>query len=286
MTWNIEDKLVLITGATDGIGKKTASNIAGMGAQLVLVGRNEGKTKLVVEEIKAETGNQKIEYLLGDLSVQKEVRRVADEFCSKYDRLDVLYNNVGATYAKRELTIDGVEKTFALNQLSYFLLTHLLLDKLEENAPSRIICTSSGAHRKAGINLKNVNNSGLISIWTSYGQSKLANIMFVYALARRLEGTGVTVNSLNPGLVRTNIGRGNGKIMDFIIAKVVNRGIPVEEGSETPTYLISSDEVEGVSGKYFDKKVAVESKSISNDIEAQEKLWEICKELTGIEKYC
>jgi NAD(P)-dependent dehydrogenase (short-subunit alcohol dehydrogenase family) len=286
MTWNIKDKLVLITGATDGIGKKTGSNIAGLGAQLVLVGRNENKTKLVVDEIKAETGNQKIEYLIGDLTIQKEVRRVAEEYCSKYDRLDVLFNNVGGTFAKREITVDGVEKTFALNQLSYFLLTHLLLDKLKESAPSRIICTSSGSHRKAGINFKNVNNSGLISIWSSYGQSKLANIMFVYALARRLEGSGVTVNSLNPGLVRTNIGRGNGKIMDFIITKVVNRGVPVEEGVETPTYLISSAEVDGVSGKYFDKKVAILSKSISNDVGAQEKLWEICKELTGIEKYC
>lgn len=286
MTWNIKDKLVLITGGTDGIGKKTALNIAKMGGKLVIIGRNKEKTESVVEEIKTAAKNKNVEYLLADLSIQKEVRRVANEFVKKYGKLDVLFNNVGGSFAKKTITVDGVEKTFALNQLSYFLLTHLLLDLLKEDAPSRIVYTASGAHRHANINFENINKPGFISMWAAYRQSKLANIMFAYALARRLEGTGVSVNSLHPGFVKTNIGRGNGKLVDFFMTKLFNRGISVEEGAETPIYLIASPEVESVSGKYFYKMKAIVSESISNDIESQEKLWEICKDLTGIVKYC
>ncbi len=285
MGWNIKEKLVLITGATDGIGKQTAHNIAEMGAQVVLIGRNEAKAINVVNSIKLETGNQKISYLLADLSVQKEIRRVADEFIKEYGKLDVLFNNAGSSFMKDEKTSDGIERTFALNQLNYFLLTHLLLGTLKKNSTSRIIFTASGSHRNGKINFEDISKRGPLSFWTAYQQSKLANIMFGYALTRRLEGTGVAVNSLNPGFVQTNIGSGNGKIADFFIRRIFKGGMPVEEGASTPTYLISSEDVSNVTGKYFYKKQDIASESISNDVDAQERLWELCKKLTGIEKF-
>lgn len=285
MTWKIKGKLVLITGGTDGIGKQTVFNLANSGAKIVLVGRNKEKTENVVNETIEKTGNQDIDYLLADLTKQSEIRNLAQEFGEKYKKLDVLFNNAGGSFTKRVITEDGVEKTFALNQLSYFLLTHLMLPLLKKSKESRIVCTASGAHRNGKIIFDDINNNGLIPVWAAYSRSKLANIMFVYALARRLEGSSVTVNCLHPGFVSTNIGRGNGKVADFLFGKLFDRGIPVEAGAETPTYLIKSDLVSGVSGKYFYKKEAIVSVAGSNVIDSQEKLWELCKDLTGIEKY-
>ncbi|CAN5637284.1 hypothetical protein BH24ACT21_BH24ACT21_06280 [soil metagenome] len=206
---SMEGKVCLVTGATSGIGKVTAHELAKQGATVVIVGRSRQKVEATVEEINSRTGNQSVEYLLADLSSQKEIRSLAREFKSRYDRLDVLVNNAGAVFAEYGETEDGVERTFAVNHLNYFLLTNLLLDVLEASAPSRIVNVASGAHQGAELDFDDLGAKQNYGFMRAYGRSKLANIMFTYELARRLEGTGVTANALHPGSVATGIGTNN-----------------------------------------------------------------------------
>lgn len=284
MATNMTGKLVLITGATNGIGKETALGLARLGARIVMVGRSAEKTQAVVDEIKAKTGNLQMEYLLADLSSMAEVRRLADEFKGRYDRLDVLINNAGAVFASRQETIDGYEMTFALNHLSYFLLTELLLDRLKACAPSRIVNVSSDAHTFGPMNFDDLMTKNNYSLggFRAYGQSKLANVLFTYELARRLEGTGVTANVLHPGLVASGFGRNNGALMNLAMRIVQRFALTSERGASTSIYLASSPEVEGVSGKYFELSKAKASSKESYDVEAARKLWGISEELTGL----
>ena len=279
----MNDKVVLITGATNGIGKAAALALAKQGATVVIVGRSAAKTEETAAEIRQQSGVT-VDSFLADLSSMAEVRRLAGEFQQRYSRLDVLVNNAGAFYAKREVSVDGYEMTFALNHLSYFLLTNLLLDLLKASAPSRIVNVSSDAHRGAKINLEDLQlETGYSAMGPAYGRSKLANILFSYELARRLDGTGVTVNALHPGLVATGFAANNaGLVMQMF--RLVTRlfGKTPEQGAETIVHLASSPEVEGVTGKYWSQRKAVDSSEVSYNVDDQKRLWEMSAEMTGL----
>ena len=280
----MDGKTVLITGATNGIGKVAALELAKKGATVVIVGRNPAKTAETVAEIKAQSGNSNVDSIVADLSSMAEVRKVAEAFKAKHSRLDVLINNAGAIFADRQETVDGYEMTFAFNHLAYFLLTNLLLDTLRASAPSRIVSVSSDAHTGGKINFDDLNakNSyGMLGM-SAYSNSKLANVMFTYELARRLEGTGVTANVLHPGLVNTGFAKNNGGLMRFAMRILASFSLTPEQGADTIIYLASSPDVEGVTGKYWDKRKAVKSIDASYDVSAQQRLWTVSQQLTGL----
>ncbi len=281
----MDGKVVLITGATNGIGKVTARELAKMGASVLIVGRNPSKTRDVMREIQKESGNNNVDMLTADLSIISDIRGVAADFRERYDRLDVLINNAGAFFSERKSTPDGYERTFALNHLSYFLLTNLLLDMLKASAPSRVINTSSGAHMGApkGMNFDDLQGEKSFGGWGAYSQSKLANILFTYELAQRLNGTQVTANSLHPGFVNTGFGKNNGGIIGAALNLVTPlMGRTPEKGAETLIYLAASPEVEGVTGKYFSVKKESTVSSAARDPQQAQRLWTISEELTGI----
>ena len=283
-------KRVLITGATDGIGKQAALEIAGMGAAVTLVGRNEAKTRAVCGELQAQTGNTEIDWLLGDLSSMAEVRRVADEFRKRHDQLHVLLNNAGASFSSYFESVDGIEMTFALNHFSYYLLTNLLLDMLRETAQAsgeaRIINVSSSAHNaagSAGLRLDMLNDPSQFKPFPSYGGSKLANLLFTYELDRRLAGSGVNVNAVHPGLVNTRFGDNmSGWIRHFFKLMKIIIGRTPKKGAETLVYLAAAPEVAGISGKYWADKQQRDSSDISYDHEQQQQLWAYSAEISGV----
>jgi NAD(P)-dependent dehydrogenase (short-subunit alcohol dehydrogenase family) len=280
---DMNGKIVLVTGATAGIGKETARALLRMGAHVVIVGRNAERTRQAVEELKASTGSSKIDSLLADLSSMADVRKLAREFLAKYDKLNVLVNNAGAVNMTREVTVDGYELTFATNHLAYFLLTDLLLPALEKGAPARIVNVSSEAHRGARIDFDDLMAERGYGSFRQYGRSKLANILFTRELARRLAGKPITVNSLHPGVVASNflakpgfwgvVGKISGLFM-----------IGNEEGAKTTIYLASSPEVEGVTGKYWKKCKSIHPTREAQDDEAASRLWQVSEELTGLRK--
>lgn len=277
-------RTVLVTGATNGIGKATAMELARMDAQVVLVGRSRPKTEATVSEIFRKTGNNALDYIIADLALMSGVRQVAETFRQKYDRLHVLVNNVGGIFAQRQVTSEGLEMTFALNHLSYFLLTSLLLDILKASAPARIVNVSSDAHRFGGLNLDDLQSEQSYGMggFRAYSQSKLMNVMFTYELAQRLEGTGVTVNAMHPGAVATGFGHNNRGLVGLVFRSFSRFSLTPEQGADTVVYLASSPDVEGVTGKYFDRRKAVLSSSHSYDEDKARRLWEISAELTGI----
>ena len=278
----MEGKTCLITGGSDGIGYVAARELARLGAQVFIVGRNAFKTKDAVDRIRDETGNREVRYLLADLSSQGDVRRLADQVKEQIPRLDVLLNNAGAIFLSNRSSVDGIEMTFALNHLGYFLLTTLLLDLLKDSAPARIVNVSSSSHGSPGeFRLEDLPQPGKSGGYRAYGRSKLCNLWFTYELARRLEGSAVVVNALHPGLVRTNIARNNGvlgRVVNFFIGA---RGVDAARGAETLIYLASSPEVEGVTGKYFMDCRAVASSSLSYNAELASGLWEMSERLTA-----
>jgi len=276
-------KVCLVTGGTNGIGKATAQALAQMGATVVIVGRDDQKTSRVVDEIRAASGNNKVISLLADLSSQKEVRRLADEFMSRYPHLHVLLNNAGGTFIARQLSVDGIEMTFALNHLAYFLLTNLLLDTMKASTPARVINVSSDAHSRGKIDFDNLQGERSYSSFGPYGNSKLANILFTTELARRLEGTGVTVNALHPGLTSTGFGQNN----PGLLMKIMGAVIPLiarspEKGAKTSIYLASSPEVQSITGKYFvDCKVTQPAPQAVDNAVAK-KLWDVSAEMAHL----
>ena len=280
----MQDKTILITGATDGIGKQTALALANQGATVVITGRNQSKGEAVVAELRQSSGNSKVHLLVADLSIMGEVRKLAAEFKSQYKRLDVLVNNAGGFFDTRQVTKEGLEYTFALNHLAYFLLTNLLLDVLKTSAPSRVVNVSSAASASAKMNWDDLQFSQRYSNFAAYSQSKLANVLFSNALARRLEGSGITVNSLHPGLVATRFGDNSKNPLMRLAMSVVKRfgAISPERGAETSIYLASSPDIAQVSGNYFDKKKSVAPNPIALDTTAQERLWEVSSKLVGI----
>jgi NAD(P)-dependent dehydrogenase (short-subunit alcohol dehydrogenase family) len=305
---SMKGRVCLVTGATAGIGEAVARELAHRGATVVIVGRNEARCQATVDAIRKETGNLAVEYLRADLSSQGDIRRLADEFRQKHTRLHVLVNNAGAMYVERQDSVDGIEMTLALNHLGYFLLTNLLLDLLKVSAPSRIVSVSSRAHMDVKafdfsilegeehdparpIYGKTRFTGFLYTLFlpprhpafVRYAQSKLANMLFTYELARRLDGIGVTVNAAHPGFVASNFMVGNGIFGWFMRLWAGLFAIDVQQGASTPIYLATSPEVEGISGKYFDKQRQAPSSPASYDEPAAHRLWALSDELTEAE---
>jgi NAD(P)-dependent dehydrogenase (short-subunit alcohol dehydrogenase family) len=299
-------KTCLVTGATAGIGEVTARELARRGARVVIVGRSQQRCEATTEAIRRATGNSSVEFLVADLSSQAEIRRLAREFLERHRRLDVLVNNAGALFAQRRESVDGIEMTLALNHLAYFLLTTVLLDTLKASTPARVVNVSSRAHEDVkGLDFDDLQarahahrfwgygESKFASLlftlfapmrhpaFLQYARSKLANLLFTYELARRLEGTGVTVNALHPGFVATRFMAGNGALGWFMRRWAGLFGLSEEEGAQTSVYLAISPEVEGVTGKYFAKQKPVASSLASRDEAAARRLWQLSEELTG-----
>jgi retinol dehydrogenase-12 len=271
-------KTCLVTGATAGIGRVTALELAHMGANVVIVGRNPAKCAVTAIDIREATGNPSVEFLVADLSSQDQIRCLAKAFKERHQRLDVLVNNAGAIYLGREKSVDGIEKTFALNHLSYFLLTNLLLDVMKDSAPARIINVSSSAHKEARLNMRDIH-----APHRYFGsRSKLCNVLFTYELARRVSGTGITVNALHPGLVATSFLTNNGLLGRFCNFLLGVRGISVEDGASTSIYAASSPDMLGLTGKYMVKKRSVHSSKSSYDEEQAAALWDLSARLTGV----
>src|SRR5450755_1131945 len=245
-------KTVLVTGGTGGIGKATAAGLAAMGARVGITGRDIARTRAVAAEIAAASGNPAVDPFAVDVSSQAEVRRLAGEVLTAYPRLDVLVNNVGGFWATRRVTADGLEHTFAVNHLAPFLLTRLLLDRLEASAPARIVTVSSGAHATGKIDFGDLQGERRYSGQRAYSQSKLANVLFTYELARRLDGTGVTAAVLHPGVVRTGFAAEDPSPMWRVFLPLVRLFLKsTRKGAATSIYLAASPEVEGITGKYF-----------------------------------
>jgi retinol dehydrogenase 14 len=280
-------RVCLVTGATSGIGKATATGLARLGADLVLVARDPARGAATMVEITAVTGNPRIELLCADLSSQAAIRQAAEDYRRGHDRLHVLVNNAGGQWATRHTTADGLELTFAVNHLAYFLLTNLLLDLLRAAAPARVVNVTSSAQAFGDIHFDDLQFERRYRGQAAYNQSKLANVLFTYELAHRLEGSGVTVNCLAPGVTRTNFGRDDsGPVMRLLtpLARPFMRS--PEEGAATAIWLASSPQEEAVTGRYYLRRRARptprRSSRRSYDTELARRLWQVSEELTGL----
>ncbi len=283
MPTDLSGKVMLVTGATDGIGKVTALELARRGATVVGVGRNPEKCAAVEKEIRALAVNPAVEFIVADLSSQRDIHAVAETFKRNHRRLDVLVNNAGGIFYKRAESVDGIEMTWALNHMAYFLLTDLLLDVLKASAPSRIVSVSSGAHSFGKINFADLEHRNQVVGWRTYGQSKLANILFAKELAQRLEGTGVTSNALHPGFVASRFGRSGESVMTTLVGWMQGMtAITPEQGAQTTLYLATSPEVEGVTGLYFVKCKPVTPSAAAQDMEAARRLWQVSEGMVGL----
>jgi len=281
MSQSIQGKTVLVSGATNGIGFVAARELARMGAETVLVSRSAEKCAAAVTQIKKETGNQQVEFIAADLSTKAGVKHAADEFKRQHTRLDVLLNNAGAVFMSRQVSADGIEMTLALNHLNYFYLTSLLLDVLKASSPARVVNVSSAAHRGGKINFADIQLEHGYSGMGAYSQSKMANVLFTYELARRLAGSGVTSNALHPGFVDTGFAKNNGGLVKFAMGLLKPMQKKVDDGARTSIYLASSPQVEAVSSKYFDDCKSIESDPLSYDQAVAEKLWQVSLDLLG-----
>jgi len=281
---DLSGKTVLITGATNGIGEAATLELAKRAAHVVIVGRNQAKTQHVLQQIKDASGNPAVDSLLADLSSIAQVRQLAQAFRQNHSHLHVLINNAGGIFASRMVTAEGYERTFALNHLSYFLLTNLLLDMLKQDAPARIINVASRAHEGSELNFDDLQNERTYPFggYRAYGQSKLANIFFTYELARRLANTGITVNGVHPGTVATGFGMNNGGAMKLGMQIFHQFALTPMQGADTVVYLASSPDVEGINGKYWTLRKQVQSSPESYDEVAQKRLWMLSAQLTGI----
>jgi len=269
----MNNKTILITGASAGIGLHSAIGLAKLGAKIVMVGRDEKRTAQAVELVKSQTGNQAISYLLADLSSLQEVRRLAQEFKEKHNQLDVLLNNAGAIFLWRKVSVDGYEMSLALNHLNYFLLTDLLLDMLKSAPAGRVVNVASNAHYRGHIDFDDLQSERWYNGMRTYSMSKLMNVMYTYELSRRLQGTHVTANCLHPGFVASQFAWNNGWIVRLGISLITGR-ISVEDGAKCPIYLASAPDVEGVSGKYFNYNMQERrSNEESYDQNIAKRLW-------------
>ena len=276
-------KTVLITGGTGGIGRATAIRLASMGARVGITGRDLGRAQRAAAEIASESGNGTVDVFVADMSSQAEVRRLADEVLAAYPRLDVLLNNVGGFWSHRHVTADGLEHTFALNHLAPFLLTSLLADRLIASAPSRVVTVSSHAQGMGKIDFDDLMGERSYSGQRAYNQSKLANVMFTYELARRFEGTGVTATALHPGMTNTAFSAEDPSRAFAPSPSCVRSWRSPNRGADTPVYLASSPEAEGLTGQYFAKHEPKRSNPASYDTATTARLWRVSAELVGIQ---
>jgi NAD(P)-dependent dehydrogenase (short-subunit alcohol dehydrogenase family) len=276
-------KSVLVTGGTGGIGKATATGLAALGARVGITGRDLARAGAAAADIRAATGNHSVDIFAADMSAQTGVRRLAVQVLDTYPRLDVLINNVGGFWAHRHVTADGLERTFALNHLAPFLLTSLLLDRLTASAPARIVTISSGAHAQGRLDFDDLQGERNYSGQRAYSQSKLANVMFTYQLARRLEGTGVTATAAHPGVVRTSFGTEDQPAHLGFLIRIARPFMKTPaQGALTPLYLASSPEAEGITGQYFAHRKPKASSQASYDTVAAARLWQASATLTGL----
>lgn len=268
-------KTLLVTGATSGIGLEAAVALARSGVRVVMVGRNALKTAEKVEEVRRRSGATAVESLLCDFSSQRQVRQLAERFQAGHDRLDVLVNNAGAVFAKRTLTEDGIEATFAVNHLGPFLLTNLLLACLAKGTPARVVNVASGAHYGGTMDLDDLGFERGYRIIRAYARSKLANVLFTRELAKRLDGSGITVNCLHPGRVATNIWNGAPAWIRPVFSLVKNAVmISPAAGAETIVYLASSPDVEGKTGLYLEKNHPKPPSHLAQDDALARRLWD------------
>ena len=277
----IRGKTCMITGATSGIGRASAIELGKMGAKLILVCRNRERGNELVREIH-DAGNSEVELMIADLESQAQIRKVAADFLATKNPLHVLMNNAGIFNMKRKTTSDGLEEVFAVNHLAYFMLTLLLLDRIKESAPARIINIASDLHQRANVKFDDLGGERSYGGMSSYGQSKLANILFTYELARRLAGTGVTVNAVHPGAVATNLASNNGGLISAAWKVAGTFMKSAERGARTQIYLASSPEVEGVTGKYFIDSKEARSSAESHDANIARRLWDVSAKMTGL----
>ena len=278
----MEGKLCVVTGATDGIGRVTARALAERGAEVILVGRNAAKGAEVCKAIQRSSRNSRVRFEQADLSSQAEIRALAERLAGGGAAIDVLVNNVGAMFTSRRESADGIEMTFALNHLGYFLLTGLLLESLKARAAARIVNVASEAHRSGRMNLEDPQGTRRYKAWSAYAQSKLANILFTCRLAALLEGTTVTANCLHPGFVASRFGQNNGWLFSTFLKGLMRlSAIDVEAGARTSVHVATSADVEGVSGRYFDKSREAASSLASRDEQTAQRLWELSESLTG-----
>ena len=279
-------KTILITGSTHGIGEAAAKALAAQGHQVIIHGRSAARCQEVIEQIKLQTGNADLIYLTADLSEMSQVRQLARQVKERFTRLDVLINNAGNFFLSRQTSPDGFEMTWAVNHLSYFVLTLNLLDLLKASAPARIVNVSSNSHFGARLDcdpLTGLEKRPYMS-WKAYGRSKLANVFFTYELHRRFDDLGITANALHPGLVRTHIWDKFGFLSQWVTRFYLSkRSLTSEEGAQTSVYLAASPEVEGVSGKYFYRCQAVDSSRESYNVNEARRLWEADKLLQNSE---
>lgn len=275
-------KIILITGATSGIGKETALALAKMGATILVGGRNPEKTRQTVLAIQNTAANERIEGYVADLSSMSQVRSLAAQINEKHPRLDILINNAGGFFARRYVTSDGMELTFALNHMSYFILTQCLMDVLLASNSARIINVSSEAHRSAQINFNDLHWEKNYNGWTAYSQSKLANILFTNELDRQLSTSHITANSLHPGFVATRFGYNNGPLVDLAMRIAHLFAISPQQGAQTLVFLASAPELEGVSGLYFSNLRPIPASDASSSFESAQRLWEISLHLGSL----
>ena len=281
------NEVCLITGATSGLGFATAHRLAAEGAKVVIVGRTAAKAEAAARAIADRAGGgAAIDWLAADFAVQQRVRDLAAGFARRYSRLDVLINNAGAIIPRRQVTPEGVELTLAVNHLAPFLLTNLLRPLLVTSAPSRVVNVSSVAHERAQLDPDDLAPERMYIPFRAYARSKLANVLFTYELARRLEGTGVTVNAANPGLVRTRLGEGNGLIREAALRLTQLRYrklyLTSDQGADTICFLATSPSVASVTGKYFYERRPVPSSALSTDRDTAERLWSTSERLTHL----
>ena len=283
MTWDIRGKRVLVTGATNGIGLEAARSLARQGAKVVLVGRDAAKTARCLADVRASAPGAEVSSLLCDFSRQKEVRRLAEEVLRRFDRLDVLVNNAGTVFKNRTLTEDGIEATFAVNHLGYFLLTQLLLERIVQSAPARIVNVASIAHRRATMDFDDLFYERGYFLMKAYGRSKLGNVLYTRLLAQKLAGTGVTVNSLHPGAVDTGIWSAAPAWTKPLIAILRKFAfISAEEGGRRIVQLVASPELSGTTGQYFENGGIVDPAPRARDDALARRLWQESERLTGL----
>ena len=281
-TADLAGRVCVVTGATSGIGRETAEALAGMGASLALVCRDRTRGEETLTAIRAATGNQAIALFLADLSSQADIRRVAGALADAYPAVHVLVNNAGVVNLHHTKTVDGIETVFAVNHLAYFLLTRLLVERLQAGAPARVVNVASDAHRLGRLDFDDLGHERKYRAMRVYGDSKLANILFTAELARRLAGSGITVNCLHPGAVATRLGHNNGRLATLLTRVLAPFFRTPAQGAATSIYLATSPDVAGVSGKYFSNCKEARPSRAASDVATARRLWDVSSTLTGL----
>ncbi|MGZ5989356.1 MAG: SDR family oxidoreductase [Rhizomicrobium sp.] len=280
----MQGKTVVVTGGTSGIGEVAAFRLAGQGARIVLIARDPKRGDVTLSMLKQAnpTADHKVHY--GDLSSIADMKRVATEVANTEPKIDVLVNNAGAVFLSRQTSVDGLEMTFATNHMNYFIVTNILLDRLKATPGARIVSTASEAHKSGKLDFDDLQSAKSYSTFRVYGTSKLCNILFTRELARRLDGTGVTANSLHPGFVGTRFGQNNATnfFMKALTRTIMTFGISPEEGAKTIIHLASSPDVATISGEYFYKCKVAEPSLAAQDDDAAKRLWDVSAKIAGV----